>query len=65
MSVLIQPSSYVRPGIYIACNDHNNVSEEDTAADIVMEKLEQSFDDAFLKMAEIQHNLIKETMSDE
>jgi len=62
VSIVLQGSFHVHPGIFLACNDHTNINETDSAADIVMEKIEQSFNESFLSMASIQNTLIAETI---
>jgi len=65
VTVLLQDSRHVKPGIFLTCNDHVSISEDDSSAEIVMEKIENTFDISFANMARIQNDLITETMKDE
>jgi len=65
ISVVLQPSAHIKTGIFITCNDHTNIHEDDSAAEIVMEIIDKSFDESFLYMEKIQNDLIAETTKDE
>ena len=65
ISILLEQSAHVRPGIWLACNDHVNVNENDSEAEIAIEKLASTFDGSFECMKKIQLDLIMETMKDE
>ena len=65
VSVLLQRSVRVNPGIFLTCNDHVNIKDSDSSADTVMEMIETTFDPSFKNMARIQNDLIMETMKDE
>jgi len=52
-------------GIFLNCNDHTNINPDDSAAEIVMEKIEKNFDSSFINMATIQEDLIAEATTDE
>jgi len=63
--IALQRSAPVKNGIYLNCNDHTNINEDDSAAEIVMEKIEDSFEESFRYMAKIQEDLIMEATKDE
>ena len=56
----LQPSGFIKNGVYINSNNHFAIAVSDTAAEIVMEKLDLGFDNAFNEMKEIQSDLLNE-----
>ena len=64
ITTVLQRSNLIQ-GIYLTCNDHVNISEDDSVADIVMEKIENTFSVSFKSMAKIQNDLISETTKNE
>jgi hypothetical protein len=65
ISLILQRSAYVPSGIFLACNDHVILKEDDSSAYIVMELIENTFEMAFNNMAKIQDELIVETTKNE
>jgi hypothetical protein len=61
----LQRSIFVKPGIFLTCNDHANIRDDDSAAEVVMEKINNTFDTSFANMEKIQKDLITETMKNE
>mgnify|MGYP004485983465 FL=1 len=58
LSIVLQPSVCIKPGVFIGCNNHTNVSDEDSTAEIVMENLGNRFDDIIANMKEQQVQLL-------
>lgn len=62
ISVVLQPSICIKPGVFIGCNDHTNVLDEDSSAEIVIDHLENTFDDIIADMKEQQINLLEKAI---
>ena len=65
LSIMLQRSSHIAIGIYLTCNDHVNISDNDSAAEVVMEMIENTFESSFQNMSKMQNDLITETMMNE
>jgi hypothetical protein len=67
ISIVLQRSVHLKPepGIFLICNDHTNISDDDSSAEVVIEKINKSFEASFTNMARIQDDLIMETTKDE
>ena len=65
ITILLQRSAPVKTAIYLSCNDHVNINDDDSSAEVAMEKIENTFDASFVNMAKLQNDLIEETMKDE
>ncbi|MDE7328488.1 MAG: hypothetical protein K2N57_01910 [Clostridia bacterium] len=64
ISVLLQPSTFVQPGVFMNCNDHFNLPDDDSMAEIVIEKIEQVFDNSFEHMKTLQISVLSEVIKD-
>ena len=58
ISMLLQPSAQVKPGVFISCNDHNEVADDDNFAEVVIEKINDRFDSSFESMKILQVSLL-------
>lgn len=65
ISVLLQPSSFIQPGVFMNCNNHTNLNDEDSMAEIVIEKIEQVFENSFADMREIQLDVLNEVIKND
>lgn len=65
ISVNLQPSDLFKPGIHLSCNDHTQIDEENSSAELVIEKIEAAFDATFKKMANLQIRLLEEVTKNE
>jgi len=63
--VALQRSVHITHGIFLTCNDHTNIDEGDSAADIVMEMIESDFGTSFENMTKIQKGIIAEASKNE
>ncbi len=62
ISVTFQPSAYIKPGVYIACNDHTNIFDEDSSAERVTETIEKEFEKSIANLQNIQLNILTEVI---
>lgn len=57
--VRFQPSFQIQPGVFISCNEHFNIDDEDSSAIYVMNKIDDEFDSVIKKMGDYQIDLLK------
>lgn len=57
-TVILQPSNFVKPGIFMSCNDHTNMSKENNLADNVMENISNMYNKSLEFMQKVQIDLI-------
>lgn len=65
IAIILQPSAFIHPGVFMNCNDHFNLSKDDSMAEIVIEKIEQVFDSSFESMKEMQVNILSEVVRED
>ena len=65
LSMNLQPSALVQPGLYISCNDHTNMSEEQAVAEYAIERIVDIFDQSFDKMVTLQETLLAEVTKED
>lgn len=62
ISMLLQPSVMIKQGVFITCNDHTNVSEDDYDTDQIVREISNSFNDSLTNMIELQKELLIEAV---
>ena len=61
-TVILQPSNFIRPGIFMSCNDHTNLSAENNLAENVIDNIIQTYEKSLEFMEKIQTDLIAEVI---
>ncbi len=64
-SIELQPSAFIKQGVFIACNDHHICDAENCDADVIVPKIELEFDNSVKEMELLQLNLLDEVLADE
>ena len=59
LTVILQPSAIIKPGVFITSNDHTTVSSDDMMAETVLDEINRRFEKSFEEMKVIQEDLIK------
>lgn len=44
----------------MSCNDHNNLTEDNATAEVLLERINEEFDSSFKLMSELQLSVLKE-----
>lgn len=63
MTVVVEPSVTEQHGLFMACNDHNIVSQDENLAEYVLPHIIDSFDAVIDNLKRIQENVIFEVLS--
>ena len=61
-TVILQPSNFVRPGIFLSCNDHTDLNEENNLAEDVIENILNVYDSSLEFMKKVQIDLMDEVI---
>lgn len=64
ISILLQPSMMIKQGVFITCNDHTNVHEDDYDTDRIIRDIENNFDNALVNMIKLQRELLIEAVKE-
>lgn len=62
ISLILQPSIILKPGVFISCNDHTNIDIEDSNAEQVVDQINKNFDDSIEFMNKVQIDLLTEAI---
>ena len=65
ITTVLQPSVPIKKGVYIACNDHNNLKKEEASADIAVEYIDRDIIKSLKAMEEIHQGLLLEATNEE
>lgn len=65
LSMVLEPSSVIIPGVYIGCNNHTNFKDDNSIADNVMEEIDTSFENSFEEMKQFQQDLLVEVLKED
>ena len=65
ISIILQSSSLKKPGFYMSCNDHNNLTEDNATAEVLLERINNEFDRSFKLMSELQLSVLNEVTNGE
>lgn len=60
ISIILQSSTMFKPGFYMACNDHNVLSEDEANAENLLEKINIEFEESFNFMKDLQISVLNE-----
>lgn len=63
VTVMVEPSVHEKGGLFMACNDHNDVSLDESLAEYVIPQIVESFDAILNNMRKIQEDVITEVLS--
>ena len=58
--VSFQPSTQLKPGVFIACNNHSIMKEDEKSAEYVLKQINSEFKDSMEYMKSLQLNLMDE-----
>lgn len=62
ISLILQPSILLKPGVFMSCNDHSNIDMENSNAEQVIEQINRAFDESVEFMSKIQIDLLTEAI---
>ena len=58
--VILQPSNFIKPGVFLSCNDHTIVDKNNNSADDVVTRIEKTYFDSIVFMEKVQIDLLTE-----
>lgn len=61
-NVILQPSAFVHPGVFMSCNDHSEQQQDNYSAEEAVEIIASSYEDSFAFMKKIQLDVLDEAM---
>lgn len=65
LSLQLEPSAFVKYGVFMTCNDHHNVSKDSNDAYTVVSEIESLFEESIEKMKNQQKTLLNEVLKNE
>lgn len=60
ITLTFQPSAQLKRGVFIACNNHNVMKDDENSAEYVLKQINTEFKDAMIYMKDLQLNLMDE-----
>ena len=63
IKIQLQPSNFIRPGVFITCNDHYQIDEKDSNADNVITMISEAFEPRYEYMKNMHINLLNEVVN--
>lgn len=57
-TVILQPSHFVQPGIFMSCNDHTNLNEEHSSAEDAVDNILKAHSSSLTFMKKVQTDLM-------
>ncbi len=65
LMIELQPSVYVKNGVFISANDHHVSDNNNNDAEVVMREIDKLFIDRIKLMSSLQENILNEVLDDE
>lgn len=63
VTVMVEPSVHEKNGLFMTCNDHNDVLQDESLAEYVIPQIVESFDATLSSLRKIQEDVITEVLN--